>query len=183
MNVFEVRGSGNFPLDMLRYDECFPASERESANMAATGKRVVALCTGKKFAPNTARWASFGWSVVYQDDVPYEKPTKDEYKDLIEYALIHGKGIEVQDPEWQDSDEEKRIYMGKDDETISIVQEEVDSWDGGQDFIIVHEDGARTWVGLAIGYGNEPWEQVYDYNVHPFMEEWSKQYREKYRDE
>lgn len=190
MKVFEVRGSGSFPTDMLRYDECFPSSERESAIIDASGKRVVTLCTDNKHAPTAGRWKIFGWNVVYQDSAE-EKPVKDQYKDLIEYAMKKGHGIQLQDPDWKESEDETRVYTGASASIIRFVQSEVYGWDGGQDFHIIINNpeldipntGRPIWVGLAIGYGNQPWEQVYDYSVHPFMEEWSKQYSEKYQDE
>ena len=42
---FEVRGSGEFPWDMLRYDRVYPTTE-----------------------PTPDRWASLGWKVVDAED-------------------------------------------------------------------------------------------------------------------
>ena len=61
---FTVRGRGRFPTDMLRYDECFPASEADSARLDDRGPRFVELKarTGSpRFEPTYARWASFNW--------------------------------------------------------------------------------------------------------------------------
>ena len=76
-HTFAVRGSGNFPIDMLRYDGCFPAYEIESrliAMQADAGEdffeqRTVTLCkvTERVWEPTTSRWRSYGWDVV---DVP-----------------------------------------------------------------------------------------------------------------
>ena len=63
---FKVTGRGNFPLDMLRYDECYPVFESDIPLMrgnATTPTRTVALWTNKKVGPTEARWESFGWSV------------------------------------------------------------------------------------------------------------------------
>ena len=64
---------GRFPLDMLRYDSCYPATQQDSAAMENyTGSReekaarVVTVCkvTGSKFDGFTVgRWQSFGCDV------------------------------------------------------------------------------------------------------------------------
>jgi hypothetical protein len=67
---FKVRGKGNFPIDMLRYDECFPSTPVDVSYIEdvsrVEGKRVereVSLVTNKKYGPTEARWESFGWTV------------------------------------------------------------------------------------------------------------------------
>lgn len=76
MHEFEVEGVGPFPLDMLRYDHCWPA--RESEDVATMHKmstyegatrlkrQRIRLKTvwEKAWQPTTARWISFGWRVV-----------------------------------------------------------------------------------------------------------------------
>jgi hypothetical protein len=62
---FVVEGGVNagFPIDMLRYDLCWPATGSDSIELAkATGPRRVTM-KGLK-TPTPARWASFGWTVV-----------------------------------------------------------------------------------------------------------------------
>lgn len=69
---FTVRGSGEFPHDMLRYDACWPRCEIDShkMNYAATCEgalREVELLTnheGKLWRPTEGRWESHGWVVV-----------------------------------------------------------------------------------------------------------------------
>lgn len=70
---FEVEGKGYFPLDMLRYDNCFPRFEESSAEIAntflnwSTEIRTVTLSrfiTFKGNAPTFKRWESFGWRVT-----------------------------------------------------------------------------------------------------------------------
>ena len=59
-----VEGRGTFPLDMLRYDQCYPLKSDDAVNIA-TGKgerRKVTLVSDKPFV--IARWNSFGWSVT-----------------------------------------------------------------------------------------------------------------------
>ena len=68
---FVVEGSGRFPYDMLRYDQCWPMTSIDSAAMdyepGETGRRRITLETfGDRFSvrPTTARWESFTWRVV-----------------------------------------------------------------------------------------------------------------------
>ena len=74
---FRVTGQLPFPVDMLRYDNCFPGSQ-EAASYIATktfpesreDRRscpIIELCTchsNKNWAPTKARWESFGWWVT-----------------------------------------------------------------------------------------------------------------------
>lgn len=61
---FLVRGSGEFPLDMLRYDSCCPFRESDSHAMRRREARVILM---RRFSPerhsdgNEARWMAFGW--------------------------------------------------------------------------------------------------------------------------
>ena len=69
--TFEVEGKFHFPVDMLRYDSCFPASGEESGRLeralevSKDGWRVrLARYTFTKTSPPTFdRWASFLASV------------------------------------------------------------------------------------------------------------------------
>jgi len=71
---FEVRGTGAFPIDMLRYDNCWPASERDSMTiirsfrLRGSGEAwSIHLMTAKGdrlLEPEYNRWASFGWAVM-----------------------------------------------------------------------------------------------------------------------
>lgn len=64
-----VRGGGEFPWDMLRYDSCVPYSETDSGLLGHGPRREVTL--KRKAAnpgPATAmRWQSFGWEVVSEE--------------------------------------------------------------------------------------------------------------------
>jgi hypothetical protein len=65
---FTVWGRGEFPVDMLRYDQCWPSAESHSARFSdrhmrdEAGGRHITL-TGLR-EPTTARWESFGWQVL-----------------------------------------------------------------------------------------------------------------------
>lgn len=70
---FVVTGTGTFPIDMLRYDRCFPASESDSHVIDVTRtpgyrgdarKTVTLQMADPKRQPTEARWESFGWTVV-----------------------------------------------------------------------------------------------------------------------
>jgi hypothetical protein len=61
---FTVSGRGAFPLDMLRYDSCWPNSEADtSAIDEPRERRKVTLRTYSNYSPTIDRWESFGWRV------------------------------------------------------------------------------------------------------------------------
>jgi hypothetical protein len=69
--TFTVEGNGEFPYDMLRYDQCWPKSEASDVykmsahplgNLARTTRSVTLVSIKEK--PTVARWESFGWKVV-----------------------------------------------------------------------------------------------------------------------
>jgi hypothetical protein len=65
---FFVMGKGTFPMDMLRYDGCFPASQDAVVALDSTvpGNRSIQMrryVSDKAAVPTTGRWASFGWTV------------------------------------------------------------------------------------------------------------------------
>lgn len=71
---FQVTGSYAFPTDMLRYDACYPESERmdsaaiDAANRHENGPFTVTLISENEMVvrrgPTDGRWRSFGWQVV-----------------------------------------------------------------------------------------------------------------------
>lgn len=68
LTTFQVTGRGTFPLDMLRYDCCWPYESGDVSRIEyERGKddpqevRRVTLSTYG--TPTEARWSSFGWSV------------------------------------------------------------------------------------------------------------------------
>jgi hypothetical protein len=66
--VIEVEGRGDFPIDMLRYDQCAPVFPSDASRIIADasqdvrGRRTVRLnCYSN--SPTPARWSSFGWAM------------------------------------------------------------------------------------------------------------------------
>lgn len=64
--IVTVRGSGAFPIDMLRYDAAHPYQERDSAAIEhiARSREVGDVRVVMTHEPTAERWASFGWRVV-----------------------------------------------------------------------------------------------------------------------
>jgi len=73
-----VRGSGPFPVDMLRYDNCSPATEPDSSSIIMTfqGWDSWEICVkhinhrGMSNSFTLGRWKSFGCSLEMVDS-PY----------------------------------------------------------------------------------------------------------------
>jgi hypothetical protein len=74
--VAKITGSGEFPIDMLRYDSCSPYSESDSYLISNTFKNyekweIYVKCRPleKKRSPWTiGRWQSFGVQIEPLDD-------------------------------------------------------------------------------------------------------------------
>lgn len=75
--TFEVRGRYPFPIDMLRYDGCFPIREAEDSGGIARsieqhGRgedmekpiRLGRYVERRSDLPTAHRWRSFGWLVL-----------------------------------------------------------------------------------------------------------------------
>lgn len=74
---YTVRGAGAFPLDMLRHDSSYPATETDSSIAQGDedhlgrvtvrpAPRAVELAhtgTARAWLPTFDRWESFGWEV------------------------------------------------------------------------------------------------------------------------
>lgn len=69
---FTVSGSGDFPMDMLRYDACWPETPHEITHEGRREVTVIGYCrttpcfkrTGQPGEyPTFDRWRSFMWSV------------------------------------------------------------------------------------------------------------------------
>jgi hypothetical protein len=80
IHTFRVQATlGSFPIDMLRYDSCFPATETDSGKIDGTlgfgssaygPEPVIALSRvgPASWEPCVERWESFGWSVRPERD-------------------------------------------------------------------------------------------------------------------
>ena len=65
---YVVEGRGEFPLEMLRRDGCWPAGRADGLAISATAesgapRRRVTLFTMERFV-DEGRWESHGWSIV-----------------------------------------------------------------------------------------------------------------------
>lgn len=76
--TFIVEGDGRFPIDMLRYDACWPCEERDSHAIHASvddhdhPRRAILLKTRWPSAPTVGRWQSHGWIVTVIDGQPID---------------------------------------------------------------------------------------------------------------
>lgn len=69
---FVVEGTGTFPLEMLSFDQCWPARPADAAAItgsqldggAATPRRKIILVTVAKYAPNRRGWIAAGSRVI-----------------------------------------------------------------------------------------------------------------------
>ncbi len=78
MKKFTVKGNNTpFPIDMLRFDECWPASVEDSTKISNSfgfrhGRRVrweLTLLSMRDNVPSADRWLSFAVEVVSVEDV------------------------------------------------------------------------------------------------------------------
>ena len=64
-HVFKVEGRGTFPVDMLRYDQCWPATTDAAMSIVHldySKVREAEMVSHRQ--PTPARWESFGWKVT-----------------------------------------------------------------------------------------------------------------------
>lgn len=90
MKKFTVKGQNTpFPLDMLRFDECWPASVEDSTTMANSfgfrhGRRVrwqLTLISPRQESPTVDRWQSFAIEVIDDKDIETFKERKARNKE------------------------------------------------------------------------------------------------------
>ena len=68
--IFTVTGPYRFPIDMLRYDCCYPQQQIDTAAIEKSllrerpGPFKVTLASQIIYNPTKDRWASFGWTVT-----------------------------------------------------------------------------------------------------------------------
>ena len=103
-NYVVVLGEGSFPLDMLRYDSCVPATASQAHKLTddiMAAVRVVVLrrwnCQSDGRPQwETRRWASFGWTII--DDLDHNGWSENYGMDINlsrwEGAVIKKRGPE-----------------------------------------------------------------------------------------
>ena len=75
ITVFTVRGNGYFPIDMLRYDTCFPKTTEAAQRLIHPAAfeepdELVEVQLGvfhkhkNHHGLTPARWLSFGWEII-----------------------------------------------------------------------------------------------------------------------
>ena len=64
---FEVTGRGAFPVDMLRYDSCYPSGTISASDILGTDLRTVSFYFHRK--PTVARWDSFNWGCELLEEI------------------------------------------------------------------------------------------------------------------
>lgn len=69
IRLFQVKGSGNFPFEMLGFDQCWPASQvhADAIRMSCptvADERSITLATREPGAPTPRRWAEYHWQVI-----------------------------------------------------------------------------------------------------------------------
>lgn len=57
---FRVVGRGHFPIDMLRYDTCWPSTQDSACDMLGDPPRTRTITLTSIHRPSD-RWGSFGW--------------------------------------------------------------------------------------------------------------------------
>jgi len=71
IHSFVVEGRGEFPVDMLRYDQCYPADESQARQLLRLREQPTEMVTvmlihrsdTKYWKPTEGRWQSFLWRV------------------------------------------------------------------------------------------------------------------------
>ena len=62
---YVVTGMGDFPVDMLHFDQCWPATADDAAKIVEPASpaepRSIRMRSHQR--PDTDRWSSFGWAV------------------------------------------------------------------------------------------------------------------------
>jgi hypothetical protein len=78
--VISKKPFNDFPIDMLRYDRCFPATDEDALNISTrilidgeekepVRVKLLKYAETKEtgFQISHSRWESFGWTVVEED--------------------------------------------------------------------------------------------------------------------
>jgi hypothetical protein len=75
-----VAGVGPFPIDMLRYDNCWPATESDSGKVmrSVLGERVGEVQIAHADELTAQRWKSFSWAIVDSSHYPRVRSSQAE---------------------------------------------------------------------------------------------------------
>ena len=62
---YMVQGLGTFPVDMLRYDSCWPKRQEDVTAIQRYERNKIRIVHIRSYRlPTFRRWESFGWTVV-----------------------------------------------------------------------------------------------------------------------
>jgi hypothetical protein len=72
--AFTVAGPGRFPIDMLRYDRCYPKTSEDASEISRTFLKTLVneYCRVDLISeddPTEGRWRSFGWHIESKDRI------------------------------------------------------------------------------------------------------------------
>lgn len=82
-----VKGQGNFPHDMLRYDKCYPVYETDTGKMHSHNSESVEITLHTQRQTITPRrWESFCWKIIEAYELG-----KDGYRRDLNPVNIVGK--------------------------------------------------------------------------------------------
>lgn len=120
VHTFTVRPKGTipFPVDMLRYDGCYPSGETEAGKIAENlrswgddpDNRYVELEAVKDrpdWEPTGGRWDSFGWEVV--EHLPARPISTGFLQDIVEALEAAERELEY----YAENDSETAEALGK----------------------------------------------------------------------
>jgi hypothetical protein len=126
-----VIGAGPFPIDMLRYDACVPRNESDSAVVSESAhdktwvRHSVNVQGRGPLGPTTARWASFGWQVVYADATLNTIGSDERQRDYVDGYMAYEREDYAT---WHVDEDGRKVYdTCEDDMYDDIPQECVDT--------------------------------------------------------
>ena len=71
--IVKVKGNSLFPMDMLRYDRCYPlkGEDAQAMGLRDSERTVTLVFVGlhSNEQPTVDRWKSFGWTVTSVEDM------------------------------------------------------------------------------------------------------------------
>lgn len=72
LRYFTVRGSGNFPFELLSRDECFPANvlQADALRMSCptiADEREIIMASARRESPTHSAWKVAKWTVIHTE--------------------------------------------------------------------------------------------------------------------